>query len=82
MAVAVSTKGVKNLVKEINDAYGKHIVTAESDRHGFTILVGENPAKPIYAINEVVYYLEGVKHGIELMKEGLQLLIGQCNGCP
>lgn len=34
MAVAVSTKGVKSLVKEINDAYGKHIVTAElhSDR--------------------------------------------------
>lgn len=71
MAVAVSTKGIKNLVKEINDAYGKHIVTAKSDRHGFTVLVGENPAKSIYAINEVVYYLEGVKHGIELMKEGL-----------
>lgn len=71
MAVAVSTKGVKNLVKEINDAYGKNIVTAESDRHGFTVLVGENPARPIYAINEVVYYLEGLKHGIELMKEGL-----------
>ena len=71
MAVAVSTKGIKNLVKEINDAYGKHIVITESNRHGFTVLVGENPARPIYAINEVVYYLEGVKHGIELMKEGL-----------
>lgn len=69
MAVAVSTKGIKNLVKEINDAYGEHIITVGSDRHGFTVLVGENPAKPIFAINEVVYYLEGLKHGIELIKE-------------
>ena len=71
MAVAVSTKGIKNLVKKINDVYGKHIVTAELHSDGWFILVGENPAKPIYAINEVVYYLEGLKHGIELMKEGL-----------
>ena len=71
MAVAVSTKGVKNLVKEINDAYGKVIVTAELQSDGWLILVGENPIKNIGNVSEVVRYLEGVKHGIELMKEGL-----------
>lgn len=71
MALAVSTKGIENLVKEINDAYGKHIVTVESNRFGFMVLVGENPAKRTCSMYRLVYYLEGVKHGIELMKEGL-----------
>lgn len=82
MAVAVSTKGVENLVKQINDAYGKHIVTAELHSDGWFILVGENPIRNTENACEAVQYLEGVKHGIELMKEGLQLLIGQRNGCP
>lgn len=71
MSVAVSTKGIENLVKQINDAYGKHIVTAELHSDGWFILVGENPIKNIENASEVVRYLEGVKHGIELMKEGL-----------
>lgn len=71
MAVAVSTKGVKSLVKEINDVYGKHIVTAELHSDGWFILVGENPIRNTQNTYEVVHYLEGLKHGIELMKEGL-----------
>lgn len=71
MSVAVSTKGIENLVKQINDAYGKHIVTAELHSDGWFILVGENPIKNIENASEAVRYLEGVKHGIELMKEGL-----------
>ena len=71
MAVAVSTKGVENLVKQINAAYSKIIVTAELHSDGWLILVGENPIKNIGNANEAVRYLEGVKHGIELMKEGL-----------
>lgn len=71
MAVAVSTKGVENLVKQINAAYGKHIVTAELHSDGWFILVGENPIKNTENASEAVRYLEGVKHGIELMKEGL-----------
>ena len=71
MAVAVSTKGVENLVKQINAAYGKVIATAELHSDGWLILVGENPIKNIGNASEVVRYLEGVKHGIELMKEGL-----------
>ena len=71
MAVAVSTKGVENLVKQINAAYGKVIFTAELHSDGWLILVGENPIKNIGNVSEVVRYLEGVKHGIELMKEGL-----------
>lgn len=71
MAVAVSTKGVKSLVKEINDAYGKYMVTAELHSDGWLILVGENPIKNIVNASEAVRYLEGVKHGIELIKEGL-----------
>ena len=43
MAVVVSTKGIENLVKQINDVYGKHIVTAELHSDGWFILVGENP---------------------------------------
>ena len=71
MAVAVSTKGVENLVKQINAAYGKHIVTAELHSDGWFILVGENPIKNTENSSEAVRYLGGVKHGIELMKEGL-----------
>ena len=71
MSVAVSTKGVENLVKQINDAYGKHIVTAELHSDGWFLLVGENPIRNTENACEVVQYLEGVKHGIELMKEGL-----------
>ena len=71
MAVAVSTKGIENLVKQINAAYGKVIVTVELHSDGWLILVGENPIKNIGNASEVVRYLEGVKHGIELMKEGL-----------
>lgn len=71
MAVAVRTKAVKNLVKEINAVYGKHIVTAELHSDGWFILVGENPIRNTENTCEVVQYLEGVKHGIELMKEGL-----------
>lgn len=71
MAVAVSTKGVENLVKQINAVYGKVIVTAELHSDGWFILVGENPIKNIENASEAVRYLEGVKHGIELMKEGL-----------
>ena len=71
MAVAVSTKGIENLVKQINAAYGKVIVTAELYSDGWLILVGENPIKNIENASEAVRYLEGVKHGIELMKEGL-----------
>lgn len=82
MAVAVSAKGIENLVKQINAAYGKVIVTAELHSDGWFILVGENPIKDIENASEAVRYLEGVKHGIELMKEGLQLLIGQRNGYP
>ena len=47
MAVAVSTKGVENLVKQINASYGKVIVTAELHSDGWLILVGENPIKNI-----------------------------------
>lgn len=71
MAVAVSTKGIENLVKQINDAYDKVIVTAELHSDGWLILVGENPIRNTENTCEVVRYLEGVKHGIELMKEGL-----------
>lgn len=71
MAVAVSAKGIENLVKQINAAYGKVIVTAELHSDGWFILVGENPIKDIENASEAVRYLEGVKHGIELMKEGL-----------
>lgn len=71
MSVAVSTKGVENLVKQINAVYGKVIVTAELHSDGWFILVGENPIKNIENASEAVRYLEGVKHGIELMKEGL-----------
>ena len=71
MAVAVSTKGVKSLVKEINDTYGMHIVTAELHSDGWFILVGENPIRNTENTRDAVHYLEGVKHGIELMKEGL-----------
>lgn len=71
MAVAVSTKGVENLVKQINAVYGKHIVTAEFHSDGWFILVGENPIKIAENTCDTVHYLEGLKHGIELMKEGL-----------
>ena len=71
MAVAVSTKGIENLVKQINAAYGKVIVTSELHSDGWLILVGENPIKNRGNASEAVRYLEGVKHGIELMKEGL-----------
>lgn len=71
MAVAVSAKGIENLVKQINAAYGKVIVTAELHSDGWFILVGENPIRNTQNTYEVVQYLEGVKHGIELMKEGL-----------
>lgn len=71
MAVAVSTKGVENLVKQINAAYGKVIVTAELHSDRWFILVGENPIKITGNACDAVHYLEGVKHGIELMKEGL-----------
>ena len=82
MSVVVSTKGIENLVKQINDVYGKHIVTAELHSDGWFILVGENPIRNTENTCDAVHYLEGVKHGIELMKEGLQLLIGQRNSCP
>lgn len=71
MAVAVSAKGIENLVKQINAAYGKVIVTAELHSDGWFILVGENPIRNTQNTYEVVQYLEGVKHGIVLMKEGL-----------
>lgn len=71
MAVAVSVKGIENLVKQINAAYGKVIVTAELHLDGWFILVGENPIRNTQNTYEVVHYLEGLKHGIELMKEGL-----------
>ena len=71
MAVAVSTKGVENPVKQINAAYGKVVVTAELHSDGWFILVGKNPVRNTENTCEVVQYLEGVKHGIELMKEGL-----------
>lgn len=65
------TKSVDDLVKEINDAYGKRIVTVEDTRIGFMVTVGENPTRRICSRYRTKYYLEGVKHGIELMKEGL-----------
>lgn len=71
MALAVSCHGVKKLVEDINKLYGKHIVTAELQKDGWVILVGENPIRNTENTCEVVQYLEGVKHGIELMKEGL-----------
>ena len=71
MVVAVSTKGIENLVKQINAVYGKVIVTAELHSDGWFILVGENPVRITERTCEVVQYLEGLKHGIELMKEGL-----------
>lgn len=70
MAVAVSTKGIENLVKQINAVYGKHIVTAEFHSDGLFILVGENPIRNTENACDAVRYLEGLKHGIELMKEG------------
>ena len=51
--------------------YGKHIVTAEFHSDGWFILVGDKPIKIAENTCDAVYYLEGLKHGIELMKEGL-----------
>ena len=75
-------KDVESLVKEINDAYGKHIVTIEDKRIGFMVHIGDYTLKRICSSIRLRHYLEGMKYGIELMKKGLQLLIGQRNICP
>lgn len=71
MVVAVSDKGTQNLALQINAIYGKKIVTVKLHSNGWFILVGENHVRITERTCEVVHYLEGLKHGIELMKEGL-----------
>lgn len=71
MVVAVSDKGIQNLAQQINVIYGKKIVTVERNSNGWFILIDKELVRVIERTCEVVHYLEGLKHGIELMKEGL-----------
>ena len=64
-------KSIDDLVKEINDAYGKRIITVEDTHIGFMVTLGENPVDRIWSIYKLKSYLVGMKHGIELMKEGI-----------
>ena len=63
-------KDVESLVKEINDAYGKHIVTIEDERFGI-VHIGDDDVKRICSNLRLRHYLEGMKYGIELIKKGL-----------
>ena len=62
-------KDFEILVKEINDAYGKYIVTVEDTRIGYMVHVGENPVLRICSNLRLRHYLEGMKKGIELIKK-------------
>ena len=64
-------KSVENLVNEVNDAYGKNIVTVEDTHIGFMVHVGENPVRRICSRYKLKGDLVGMKYGVELMKKGL-----------
>lgn len=71
MAVAVSDYGIKMLVKKIDEVYGKHIVTVERRKKGFTpwvALVGASPIKEFSSTANLICYLEGVLQGIQAVK--------------
>ena len=71
MVVTVSDKGIQHLVKQINAMYDKKSVVVERNSNGWFISIDKELVRVIERACEVVHYLEGLKHGIELMKEGL-----------
>ena len=68
MALAVSCHGVKKLVEDINELYGKHIVTAELQKCGWVILVGEE-IRIMSRLCEAVQFLDGLKCMTKIMKD-------------
>lgn len=68
MAVAVSVKGVENLVKWINAVYGKEIVTAKLHSDGWLILIGKE-SRIILNTCEAVQFLDGVMCMIKVVKD-------------
>lgn len=64
MAVLVSTRGIDNLVKEINKINGSHIVSANLVNEEWVVLVGDVAVKKAKVIGKVVNYLEGIRDGI------------------
>lgn len=70
MAVAVSGKGIEMLAEKINEIYGQHIVAAKATKMGILVLVNEDTNK-FDRPADAVRYLEGLKRGIEAVKNGI-----------
>lgn len=70
MAVAVSGKGIEMLAEKINEIYGTHIVAAKVTPVGILVLVNEDTNK-FDELSGAVFYLEGLKRGIEAVKNGI-----------
>ena len=64
MAVLVSTRGIDNLVEEINKLNGSHIVSAKLVNEEWVVLVGDVAVKKTKVTGKVVGYLEGIRDGI------------------
>lgn len=67
MALAVSMKGLNQIVEKINAHVGKHMVTASIKEAGLIVLVGEDIQK-FERIIDAMFFLEGLDEGISLMK--------------
>ena len=70
MALAVSCHGVKKLVEDINEMYGKHIVTAELQKDGWVILVGEE-IRIMSRHCEAIQFLDGLNCMTKIKKDKL-----------
>ena len=62
-----TTNGIKSIVNEINELFGKHIVTVKLINNKWRSLGGES----LYVMRETgkaVFFLEGLKRGIQVSK--------------